>query len=302
MTAHYNLRRPTTERLATTSPHPPVLKAQAAAWSGSKRPAQQWVNREACQYRKPKSKPASPKPSASLVRLPSLIDDEAYRNGAAVDVDDSRRRRSSAGGGTAAFRRWSQANKENKATPGLLSLLQQLQPEETKVELTEGGVPVPSMKAALGALPPGRKLAAEDASCAVAMEEALMAHAHANDFVANSRLTVGARLSRLEQRLNRELEPTNEVKRVTRILQLHREKLQHKFAEWDTDGDGQIAREELVKAMLSLGLQVRQGEIDDFFTEFDPDSSGTLDLKEFYGVAYSGSTHYSGEVRGGRGS
>lgn len=289
--SRYHRRRPTTARLALTS-------AQIA-WSGSKRPAQQWVNREAHQYGKPSSRLASPKPAPALVRLPSRINDEAYRIG--VDVDDSRRRQSGVGGGNAAFRRWTQTNKENKATPGLLSLLQQLQPEEKKVELTEGGVPVPSMKAALRALPPGRKLAAEDASCAAAMEEALLAHAHTNDFLPNSRLPVGARLTRLEQRLNRELEPTNEVKRVTRILQLHREKLQDKFSEWDADGDGQITRGELVGAMLSLGLQVRQGEIDDFFAEFDPDGSGTLDLKEFYGVAYSGATHYSGGVRTGYG-
>merc|ERR1712139_374401 len=84
-----------------------------------------------------------------------------------------------------------------------------------------------------------------------------------------------------------ELVPKNQVHSLMRVLQSHRERLQDKFAEWDFNGDGEITKVELASVMGSLGLEVRQWEIDDFFDEFD-DGSGALDLKEFYFVAFSG--------------
>ena len=145
------------------------------------------------------------------------------------------------------------------------------------------------MEAALAALPRSHKLAAEETSVTLAMEQALEAAAHARDFVvAKRRPAVATRFSRLEEAYHRELQPANQMRRVTRVLQMHRDKLQAKFAAWDIDGDGEITRGELVAVMESLGFEARQDEIDEFFAEFDPDGSGALDLKEFYGVAYSG--------------
>lgn len=187
------------------------------------------------------------------------------------------------------------ANKENHKTkqgptPGLIALLQQMHEPQQKEELTDGGVAVSAMKGALSALPPPHKLVGGTGkSAAHAMEDALEAEWHANRYIPRApRQSVDTRLNRLEQRYLNELKPKNQVQRVTKMLQAHREKLQAKFSEWDVDGNGEITREELARVMRGLGFEVRPAEIDDFFDEFDPDDSGALDLKEFYNVAYSG--------------
>jgi len=104
------------------------------------------------------------------------------------------------------------------------------------------------------------------------------------------RLSVTSALAAMESDFKRELCPArvNHVARVTKMLRKHRERLQAQFAAWDADGDGQISKLELGQAMTMLGLEVNSDEVDAFFDQFDPDQSGTLDMKELYGVAYAG--------------
>jgi len=258
-------------------------------WTRDKRPAQHWVVRDARNY----EKGTQWQPPPELPRLPSHR--EKATAGDAEDTDVPRRH---SGAGASALRRLSLAhNKENhaKVSPGIWTLLQTLQQggdsTPSPVEpLTEGGLSVSAMQAALASLPrsPARRL--DGASTARAMEDAFeVAACRRKD--TRQRPTpqrFDARLARLEKRLVRELQPESQEGRIRQLLRKHRERLQHKFAEWDVDGDGQISKGELEEVMTSLGLKVRQGEIDEFFDEFDPDGSGALDLKEFYSAAYSG--------------
>jgi len=275
----------------------PVPARKQQAWSGSKRPVQQWTLRpdwahyeKLDQYKAAETGRRQP----TLASTPShdaeavVADAHGYAHAAAADVDMSFDRRRSSGVGVAALRRLSLVNRENQR-PALLALLEDLHEPQPKVEeLTDGGVAVPAMQVALSGLPDSNTLVSEDTSAALAMEEALEADAARGRYIPRARQPVRARLERLEQQFLREINPCNQVERVTMLLQRHRENLQAKFAEWDADGDGQITKAELVGVVESLGLEARQGEIEEFFAEHDPDDSGTLDLKEFYGVAYSG--------------
>uniref|UniRef100_A0A7S3EUQ6 EF-hand domain-containing protein n=1 Tax=Haptolina ericina TaxID=156174 RepID=A0A7S3EUQ6_9EUKA len=77
------------------------------------------------------------------------------------------------------------------------------------------------------------------------------------------------------------------VQGLKRLLRQHKAKLQARFVAWDENGDGHISKAELAHAVRALGLNVADKDIDDFFAEYDPDASGTLDLKEFYTAAYT---------------
>jgi Ca2+-binding EF-hand superfamily protein len=52
------------------------------------------------------------------------------------------------------------------------------------------------------------------------------------------------------------------------------------LAYWDTDGDGQIDAAEFRKAVLALGFDARDEEVDAIFEELDANHSGTLELRE----------------------
>ena len=293
-------------RAATTATTTARLVPARSAWTtGTKRPAATWAARNANHYQKYSAAEPVWQQPPTLLRVPSwgATDGDAYVAGAAADADGEARRRRSSGSGAAALRRLSLASQKERhekvkpATPGLVALLQSLQ-EPSVEELTEGGTPVSSMEAALAALPRSHKLAAEERSTAIAMEQALEAAVNARDpvVVRKRRPGVATRLNRLEEAYQRELQPTNQVQGLTHLLQKHRNMLQAKFAAWDIDGNGELTRFELVAVMESLGLEARDDEIDDFFAEFDPDGSGALDLKEFYGVAFSGGLGNLGRV------
>jgi Ca2+-binding EF-hand superfamily protein len=53
------------------------------------------------------------------------------------------------------------------------------------------------------------------------------------------------------------------------------------FASIDTDGSGGLRRDELKRALGSLGLRVTSKELDDVMTFFDADGNGTITLDEF---------------------
>jgi len=157
----------------------------------------------------------------------------------------------------------------------------------TAEALTEGGVTISQMKLALAVEP--RLCAPTIASVAAEMEHAIT---KANERPApRPRLPVSARLEKLEQGLQRDLATgLSATERITRLLRRHQKKLLAKFAEWDLDGNGKISRAELQHVMEQVGLFMQPNDLDEFFAEFDPDHSGSLDVTEFYGVAYSGGT------------
>lgn len=232
-------------------------------------------------------------PTKVLSRTPSH--DQHLENDADTFVNDADASGYGRSSRIAALCRLSLANRENNANVGILELVEQLQQQPEQAENHIGcGVDVSTMQAALAALPSAHKLAGKETSVAQALDQALEAEMLCAPDVAPRgaarKLSINSRLQRLEQSYQRQLMPVNQVQRITRELQKHRERLQAKFAEWDLDGDGQITKHELVEVMRSLGLEVFPGEVNAFFAEYDPDGSGALDLKEFYGVAYSGGT------------
>eukprot|EP00966_Prymnesium_polylepis_P135405 3130038-Prymnesium_polylepis.1 len=52
------------------------------------------------------------------------------------------------------------------------------------------------------------------------------------------------------------------------------------FREWDENGDGQVSKAEFRRAMPMLGLDAPKIAVDGLFDSFDPDGSGTIDMKE----------------------
>ena len=52
------------------------------------------------------------------------------------------------------------------------------------------------------------------------------------------------------------------------------------FREWDVDGDGTVSKAEFVRSLPQLGLQATKEEGSALFDTFDPDGSGTIELKE----------------------
>ncbi|KAI6226234.1 hypothetical protein M3Y99_01312700 [Aphelenchoides fujianensis] len=53
------------------------------------------------------------------------------------------------------------------------------------------------------------------------------------------------------------------------------------FSMFDTDGSGAIGNEELKQAMIQIGLQASDKEIDDLIKEVDEDGNGEIDFVEF---------------------
>ncbi|VDK59634.1 unnamed protein product [Anisakis simplex] len=53
------------------------------------------------------------------------------------------------------------------------------------------------------------------------------------------------------------------------------------FEMFDTDGSGAIGNEELKKAMIKIGLQANDQEIDNLIREIDEDGNGEIDFAEF---------------------
>ena len=52
------------------------------------------------------------------------------------------------------------------------------------------------------------------------------------------------------------------------------------FRQWDTDGDGTVSKKEFVRSLPQLGLQATKEEGGALFDTFDPDGSGSIELKE----------------------
>jgi Ca2+-binding EF-hand superfamily protein len=53
------------------------------------------------------------------------------------------------------------------------------------------------------------------------------------------------------------------------------------FSMFDSDGSGAISNEELKAAIVSIGLQVSDEEIDELIKEVDEDQNGVIDFSEF---------------------
>eukprot|EP00927_Polykrikos_kofoidii_P039339 TRINITY_DN33745_c0_g1_i1.p1 TRINITY_DN33745_c0_g1~~TRINITY_DN33745_c0_g1_i1.p1 ORF type:complete len:980 (+),score=208.29 TRINITY_DN33745_c0_g1_i1:118-3057(+) len=100
-----------------------------------------------------------------------------------------------------------------------------------------------------------------------------------------------ARIEELQEMLREKDEELEEKDR--RIMQLESQLeavTQHgspenaivaKFKQWDVDGDGKIAREELASMMRSLNANLTDEELDVVFQQVDSDNSGTIDYSEF---------------------
>ena len=52
------------------------------------------------------------------------------------------------------------------------------------------------------------------------------------------------------------------------------------FREWDEDGNGMVSKDEFLRALPLLGLQVKAKDAETLFRSFDPDGSGSIELKE----------------------
>ncbi len=59
------------------------------------------------------------------------------------------------------------------------------------------------------------------------------------------------------------------------------EELKEAFKVFDQDGDGFISKEELKAALLNLGEQLDDEEVDAMFKAADTDGNGQIDLQEF---------------------
>ena len=52
------------------------------------------------------------------------------------------------------------------------------------------------------------------------------------------------------------------------------------FHEWDEDGNGMVSKDEFLRALPLLGLQVKAKDAETLFRSFDPDGSGSIELRE----------------------
>ena len=52
------------------------------------------------------------------------------------------------------------------------------------------------------------------------------------------------------------------------------------FAQWDTNGNGKIDRNEFKRAIAAVGVTASERELDAIFTQWDADGSGEIDLQE----------------------
>ena len=67
---------------------------------------------------------------------------------------------------------------------------------------------------------------------------------------------------------------------ITAVLQKNSVRIIDLFREWDDDSSGYIDKKEFLKAMKMMGLDVPKEEVLKLFDSWDPDRSGVLELKE----------------------
>ena len=72
--------------------------------------------------------------------------------------------------------------------------------------------------------------------------------------------------------------PVSELLREA--LSEHSVRVMDLFRDWDENGDGLIQRDEFVRSMAPLGIEVSKQEAIELFDQFDPDGSGEIDFKE----------------------
>ena len=74
------------------------------------------------------------------------------------------------------------------------------------------------------------------------------------------------------------------------ILSEHSVKLIDLFRDWDKDNNGKVSRDEFHRAMGEMHFDAPAEEIDKLFSEWDPDGSGFLELKELEKLLRRGGT------------
>ena len=77
---------------------------------------------------------------------------------------------------------------------------------------------------------------------------------------------------------------------LSEILSRNGVRVMNLFREWDEDSSGYVDKKEFRKAMPLLGLEVSKKEIDALFDSWDPDKSGKLEFKELDKILRRGNT------------
>jgi hypothetical protein len=63
-------------------------------------------------------------------------------------------------------------------------------------------------------------------------------------------------------------------------LDTHLEKVTSLFSAWDENGDGRVSRREFRRAVTLFGLKATRADIDSLFESFDPDGSGSIEVRD----------------------
>lgn len=58
--------------------------------------------------------------------------------------------------------------------------------------------------------------------------------------------------------------------------------------EWDSDGDGEISKEEFTKGMVAMGIALSKYEVEEVFAVYDKDGGGSIDFFELNRFLRSG--------------
>ena len=69
------------------------------------------------------------------------------------------------------------------------------------------------------------------------------------------------------------------------ILKDERSELEKQFKEWDTNGDGVLSRDEIIRGYKKTYGKVDENEIDNMIKSIDLDGNGVIDYNEFLSCA-----------------